>query len=415
MKQATILLGRALVSVVVLGAGGVGQAGGFRVASHDAEATARGEAFAATADNPSAIYYNPAGITQLSGHNVRAGVYGLYIDATYNDRFDNRKDLHPVPQLFYTFTPERLPLSFGLGLYAPYGLSSEWPEDTGFRTVAIEGDLRYGTVNPVVAWQVLPTLSLGAGPTLNYSELKLRQGILLPMAGSDSFQFKGDDVFAGFNAGVLWKAHPQLQFGISYRSETTARYEGHTSAYGLLPPDFAMPFEFRQDASGRLVFPQHLVVGISFRPTPNWNFEVNVDWTDWDRLKTLPINQAAAVPPLFPQELEVPLHWESSFYYEFGVTRRLSEAWLVSAGYIYNENSVPDATYNPLVADLNRHFISLGAAHRTGALDLSVAYQFGYGPARTVSGSLPSVAGQTADGEFSYLSHALSLSLGLRF
>ena len=55
-------------------------ANGFRLASQDAFATARGEAFVATADNPSAIYYNPAGITQLEGNNLRSGIYGIYLD-----------------------------------------------------------------------------------------------------------------------------------------------------------------------------------------------------------------------------------------------------------------------------------------------------------------------------------------------
>src|SRR6187402_2768505 len=48
---------------------------GFRLPNQDPEAIARGNAFAATADNASAIYYNPAGITQLEGVNLRAGIY----------------------------------------------------------------------------------------------------------------------------------------------------------------------------------------------------------------------------------------------------------------------------------------------------------------------------------------------------
>src|SRR5512141_2677713 len=51
------------------------QAVGFRLPNQDPEAIARGNAFVATADNPSAIYYNPAGITQLEGNNLRAGIY----------------------------------------------------------------------------------------------------------------------------------------------------------------------------------------------------------------------------------------------------------------------------------------------------------------------------------------------------
>jgi len=48
---------------------------GFRLPNHDSEAVARGNAFTATANNPSAIYYNPAGITQLAGHQVSVGSY----------------------------------------------------------------------------------------------------------------------------------------------------------------------------------------------------------------------------------------------------------------------------------------------------------------------------------------------------
>src|SRR5271169_4226527 len=59
-------------------------ANGFRLADQDAFATARGEAFVATADNPSAIYYNPAGITQLQGGNLRSGIYGIYLDPSYH-------------------------------------------------------------------------------------------------------------------------------------------------------------------------------------------------------------------------------------------------------------------------------------------------------------------------------------------
>ncbi len=56
-------------------------ANGFGLPDQDAFATARGEAFVATADNPSAIYYNPAGITQLTGDNFRGGLNSVYLRA----------------------------------------------------------------------------------------------------------------------------------------------------------------------------------------------------------------------------------------------------------------------------------------------------------------------------------------------
>src|SRR5208337_2388525 len=105
-------------------------ANGFGLPDQDAFATARGEAFVATADNPSAIYYNPAGITQLKGNNLRGGVYGVYLDQSFNppstapnsgSTYHSSDHRAALPQFFYTFTPEKLPLSFGLGVYAPFG------------------------------------------------------------------------------------------------------------------------------------------------------------------------------------------------------------------------------------------------------------------------------------------------------
>ena len=91
-----------LLTIVVL-AGSVASlsAAGFRLPDQDAFATARGEAFAATADNASAIYYNPAGISQLQGWNFRGGIYGIYLPLSYKSptggtfghRADSRRTL----------------------------------------------------------------------------------------------------------------------------------------------------------------------------------------------------------------------------------------------------------------------------------------------------------------------------------
>jgi hypothetical protein len=92
----------------------------------------------------------------------------------------------------------------------------------------------------------------------------------------------------------------------------------------------------------------------------------------------------------------------------------------VSAGYLFNENSVPDAYYSPLAADLDRHFFSVGAGRQGKRFDFDVVYQFGYGPAHTVTGSTPSsqpglFTGQTADGTYKFASHAVLVTLGVHF
>src|SRR5262245_2015810 len=164
-----------IVASMVVGASTMAVFGnGPRLPDQDAFATARGEAFAATADNASAIYYNPAGISQLEGWNLRGGFYGIYLPMSYESpagrTFHNKKTLQGAPQLFGAYAPEGSPLSYGVGLYAPFGLGLHWAQDSGFRTLAIESSLSYLSFNPVVAWQVLPSLSVGSGITINYAK-----------------------------------------------------------------------------------------------------------------------------------------------------------------------------------------------------------------------------------------------------
>jgi long-chain fatty acid transport protein len=398
---------------------------GFDLPDQDAFAIARGMAFVATADNPSAIYYNPAGLTQLDGHNVRLGVYGISLEPSYESpsgrTSENRDKLHALPQMYYAYGMDGMPVTFGLGIYAPYGLSVRWPEDTGFRTVGTEGSLKYFTVNPVVAVEVLPGLSIGAGVTLNYADIDLQQGLLWPNEPNDRFRFSGDGWAVGYNLGLLWRAHEKVSIGASFRSTTTIQFEGHTEARNDVaipspPAPFAVPvFRQRAEAEANFPFPLKVIFGISYRPTARWNFEFNADYNGWDRVNTVTIRQGAGASPLLPQNIPLTLDWESSWYYEFGATRYFGDRWSVSAGYIFNENSLPDANYTPLVADQDRHFFSIGTGYRGERYTFDVAYQFGYGPDRKVSGSAPSVVGQSADGRYGFISHAVAMSVGVQF
>lgn len=379
---------------------------GSLIYDHDAVASARGNAFTATADNPSAIYYNPAGITQLPGHQFRVGAYALTYQTSYRSpagaTSESERAYEAMPNLYYTYTPSEKPVSFGLGAYVPFGLRMQWPEDSGFRSVALEGSVRYFTVQPVVAWQVHRTLSIAAGPTLNYAQTDLKQG-LSPFAGNDSFEFKGDAFAPGFGVGARWQPLEQLAFGFVYRSATTMDFGGHTDTQSVTPA-----FSLREGAKAKFEYPQHMTLGVSWRPTTNWNVEFNADWTDWSSFDTVPIRQATPVPPLV-------LQWESSWFFAWGVTRKFGDGWRASAGYIFSENSVPDAHYNPLVPDTECHAWSVGIGRETAKWTWDVAYQLTWGTPCTVSGSALPPAGQSADGRYEWWSHAISVSVGRKF
>ena len=102
---------------------------------------------------------------------------------------------------------KEMPLSFGLGVYAPFGLGVKWPDDSPLRSLAINSQLYFFTLNPVVSWQATKTLSLAIGPTINYSHIKFNRGLASPL-NNDYFQFRGEDFGYGLTAGLLWQPHP---------------------------------------------------------------------------------------------------------------------------------------------------------------------------------------------------------------
>ena len=268
-----------------------------------------------------------------------------------------------------TFT--NMPISVGLGMYCPYGLSLDWGNNTPFNTVAEKGSLLYLSFNPVIAWKICRTLSIGIGPTINYSQATVQQA--LDPSGATQLKFDGDGFDYGFNAGILWQPHPMWSFGVNYRSATDINYTGTASQ------TFGPPFPASTQTSASVKFPQFVVGGISFRPTTDWNFEFDLDWADWSSVRQIDFqNTPFGTIPLT-------LNFSSSFMYEFGATRQLGKGYFASVGYIYNENSSPDANFTPLIPDATLQLGSIGFGRHGKHWDWAIAYHFGYNGGRTVS------------------------------
>jgi len=394
-----------LVALATLAVPSLGFALGIRIADQNAEATARGDAFVATADNPSAVYYNPAGISQLQGQNLLLGGYAIYLqDKVTPPSYDSvrtKDKIEGIPQFFYTYSIKDSPVTLGLGLYSPYGFGLAYPDTNPFRLFALKGSVEYLTLNPVISYKINKTLSVAAGMTLNYADAELAQGVL-PFPGN-TFDFKGHGFAVGYNLGILWQPTEQHSFGISYHSRTSMNLHGtSTLAYpGTYFQQAAVANEFK--------FADFLTAGYSFRPTPAWNFEADVDWTNWHDLKSVTLNQQ--VSPSVPLNF----NWQSSCFYEFGATRYFENGYHISAGYIYSQNSVPTgSSFNPLIPDSARDIFTTGFGWKKDRLSWDFAYELSYGAPRTIIGA-PTVGGESVNGEYRFISHALTLSFGYNF
>ena len=90
-----------------------------------------GTAVAAPCDDGSAIFFNPAGLVGQKGGRASAGVtlikvVGGFTDDLFGQKTDLTNGVIPVPQGYvsYGVTPK---LAVGIGLFAPYGLETDWP------------------------------------------------------------------------------------------------------------------------------------------------------------------------------------------------------------------------------------------------------------------------------------------------
>jgi len=367
---------------------------GIRLPDQDAFATARGNAFAATANDPAAIYYNPAGISQLDGANFSLGMYGITFASRYTSPagsgINSQQEWGALPQTFSTLSFTNYHLAAGFGVYSPYGLTMEWPNKAPWSPFGQDGSITYIRANPVLAWQPCDTLSIAAGAMLDYSQAELKTSV-------PGISLHGRDTDVGFNAAILWHPLPKHFLGLTYRSATDMNYNGHVSFQGLPFPSQAASLNFH--------LPQTLAGGYSFRPTTNWNLEVDADWSDWTSLRNAPI-QTGPVPAG-----ALSFNWKPSTIYEFGVTRYLGAGWRASGGYMFSENSVPDSSFNALIPDSDRHLFSVGVGKTCHHLSWDAAYQLGIGPSRSVSGDI----NPADNGRYEFLCNAFSFNIAWHF
>jgi long-chain fatty acid transport protein len=396
-------------------------ANGLRVLSEDSFASARGDAFAATADNSSAIYYNPAGLTQVAGTSLRGGLYGIYLDPTFasptpGDTYRIGKHYAFIPQVYLSHTLTNQAVSFGLGVFAPFGGSISWPQNTGFRAVATHGSTTYLRINPTIAFQLGDHVSIGGGLSANYARVELEQGLTRFAAPfANDFRFTGHGWAMGGDFGVLVKPWDFLSFGVTMRTATSFTLKGDTV---LIDQPFISSTKI--PASADVQYPLTATFAVSYRPTPKWNLEFDADYAEWSAFNEITIKQGKTPPFPVQQNVPVKLFWQDSWNYEFGVTRYFDNGWHVSGGYVFSENSEPNTYYTPLAADMDRHFFSVGLGRTGKTFDFDVTYQLGYGPPHTVTGSSPPAtpgffAGQNANGTYKFISHAIFVSAGIHF
>lgn len=383
---------------------------------HGARAAGMGTAFIGLADDPSALLYNPAGITQLSGSQIYTGVTVLAPRSEYSSVVANETTKSRYffpPHLYWTSELGTRQLVFGLALDAPFGIGGrQWDEQGATRYLSTENMITTFAVNPTVAWKVTPKLSLAAGVDYLYADMQMERMIDQSLVGAADGRARvetdGDDW--GYNFGLLFRTNDFWQFGLAYRSEIKVDFNGDMRLSGIAAP--LQPLfggaDFSTAVQTASTFPEIYSIGVALRPTDRLVLAVDAELVRWSSFDQSTLKLAQPVRAAGLTDTTTTLDWDDSLQLKIGGEYRLNEAWKLRAGYAFIQGVVPEHTLGPENPDADQHNFSIGAGWQKGNLTLDWFYDFGLFEDQNVNNTLLS-------GNYTTETHFFGMSCGYRF
>jgi long-chain fatty acid transport protein len=391
-------------------------AAGFALREFSASAMGASYAGAAATDNdPSFIFYNPASVGGVDAYDASVNLTGLILGSNANFRGTTAAGtpaggsgspqgfisdaLVPAAALRYRLTDQ---LAVGLSLNTPWGESTKYPAGWEGRYYALSTSLTAYNATSMVSYQILPSLTLGAGAQIQYVHSHLSEaidfgtlGALNGIPGSipgkqDGYaDLHGSGWGEGYILGAMWKPAPALSLGVSYRSEVRQELKGSEQfiydAYGVAGTINALTGAFA-DAGGRTGVPTPAVATAGARWTidDRWTALAGVEFTNWSSFRQLLIQSTDPVNPPAVTEL----NWRNTWFGSLGAEYRLDDRWTLRAGTAIDEAAAPSQTLEPRIPDANRYWISAGAGYRwTDTMDVNFGISHLFTPQATIDQS----------------------------
>ena len=392
-----------------------------------------GTGVAAPCADGSAIFFNPAGLAGLKGGRATIGVTLLDVQGGFTDDVSRQKTglddpLLAIPQVYaaYGVTPK---LGVGIGLFAPYGLQTRWPLTFDGRFAGYDNILRSVYIQPTVAYQVTPWLSLGGGLDIVLGKVELNQRLDLadaPVpttlgvpAGTIFGQFgiaPGTD-FADTHLeaskttvtahwGGIIKINDKLSIGGRYLMHATFDYEG-TAQFSQVLTNLVIPATITvgaftipagtpvdallaapvtsggldlfntvltaQTVTTQITNPEQLILGLAYQPRKDWTLFVDYQFTRWGkRFATVNIDFANPV-------LNRVLHedYQNTNGIRLAAEWAKDAKWTFRGGYLRHQGAAPDQTVTPLLPEGSRNEFTGGFTVKLSpGFSADVAYQY---------------------------------------
>lgn len=362
----------------------------------------QGEAYAgaaANANDPSILFFNPAGISQIEGTSVSGGTH--LIVPTFD--FTNDGSNYPlagglplsgggddggvaavVPNLYMT-TPLNDDLTLGFGIFSPYGLATKYSSHWVGRYHAIETDLATLNFNPTLSYQINDKVSLGVGVSVQYVDVTMSSAVdfgtilasqgaaVLPGTLDGKAEVTGDDFGYGYNIGLLADVVDGTRLGLAYRSKVEYTIDGDATFKVPTPATPLQMMGLFVNTSGKadLDMPDTASLSVSQDLGDKVTLLADATWTGWSSFEELRIDYGSMQPDSVTEE-----KWKDTMRYSLGANFDASEDLILRAGVAMDESPVPNKYHRtPRIPDTDRFWISLGATY---AVSEDVSLDCGY-------------------------------------
>jgi len=390
---------RLIPALLAIALSGTASASGFQLMGEQSASGIgnAGAGSAATAENASTIFYNPAGMTQLAGRNASLGLAIVNTSFTLDNQgsstgvFTNAGNggdaggLGYVPNMYLSW--QVAPAWWvGLGIGAPFGLKTEYNTAWLGSAHSNSFDIKTFNINPSVAWRANDWISLGAGVSLqmmkaDYKKATAAGPATLPGLGTVPLylfntELKADDTSWNWNVGVLFTPAEKTKIGLSYRSTTSYTLSGDLTTSG---PNPVLASALSSNAEADIKLPDTFIFSVTQGIGDSWELLGDISWTGWssvpyvDIVATSGLNNGRTVQTLDTK-------FNDAWRFALGANYKLNEQVKLRTGIAYDNTPVPDPQHRlTSLPDNDRTWLSVGAQYKPtkdSALDVGFAYIF---------------------------------------
>ncbi len=360
---------------------GTAVASGLAIGTQSGSGT--GNAFAggaASSEDASTVWYNPAGMTVLpkgtqfsvAAHLIRpsfkftnTGSTGAATAAGSGEGGDGG-DWAAIPQ-GYVATSIGDRWRVGLAFNTPFGLQTEYDSAWRGRSTAQKSALKTYNINLGVAYQINDVISVGAGAS--YQRLELDFNSVVSPPGPGTVGIKASDNGSGFNLGALFQVTPDTRLGLAYRSAINFQPTGSVTFSGA--PGL------NGSVTAGMTEPETASISLFSAVTPRWDVMGDITWTSWSHVKSIPFIRTSLAPGAVVTTLT--FNWRDTLRYSVGGNYKLNGNWKFRMGAAYDESPTNDVDRTSRIPDQDRTWIAIGAQYRiskAAVLDLGYAHEF---------------------------------------